>query len=100
MINRIVIMTFQADKVDEFLEVFDNSKTHIRSFPGCLGLKLLQTTEKPHQLSTYSLWENEDALNAYRHSELFDKTWANTKVLFSEKPIAFSTEVIRDLNDF
>jgi quinol monooxygenase YgiN len=90
MINRIVIMTFQSDKVDEFLSVFDVYKIAIRNFPGCQGLKLLQTAGKPNQLSTYSLWDDEDCLNNYRHSALFEE--------FSEKPVAFSTEVIRDLN--
>lgn len=99
MINRIVIMTFQEDQVSNFLEVFDTSKEHIRNFPGCCGLKLLQTEGKPNQLSTYSLWENEDCLNAYRHSSLFESTWAKTKILFSEKPVAFSTVVVRDLNN-
>ena len=98
MINRIVIMTFQSDKVDEFLSVFDVSKIAIRNFPGCQGLKLLQTAGKPNQLSTYSLWDDEDCLNNYRHSALCEQTGAKTKVLFSEKPVAFSTEIIRDLN--
>lgn len=98
MINRIVTMTFQADKVADFLTVFDDSKDKIRAFPGCHGLRLLQTTDKPHQLSTYSLWESEEALNAYRDSDLFAVTWAKTKALFSDKPVAFSTVIIRDLN--
>ncbi|MCX8483897.1 MAG: hypothetical protein RLZZ146_1683 [Bacteroidota bacterium] len=99
MINRIVIMTFEVDQVSTFLEVFDASKEQIRNFPGCQGLKLLQTEGKPNQLSTYSLWENEDCLNAYRHSPLFEATWAKTKVLFCDKPVAFSTTVVRDLNN-
>ena len=45
-----------------------------------------------------SFLENEEALNAYRHSELFRSTWAKTKVLFAEKPIAFSTNAIRTLD--
>ena len=99
MIHRIVIMTFQSDKVDEFLSVFDASKLAIRNFPGNHGLKLLQTEGKPNQLSTYSIWETEDCLNEYRHSALFEETWAKTKVLFSDKPVAFSTVVVRDLNN-
>ena len=62
MIHRIVTMTFRKDEIDAFIEVFDSSKVHIRNFPGCLGLKLLQTTNKPYQISTLSLWENEEAL--------------------------------------
>lgn len=95
MIHRIVTMTFREDEIDSFLEVFDASKNHIRNFPGCLGLTLLQTTNKPFQMSTFSIWENEEALDAYRHSDLFKGTWAKTKILFAEKPVAFSNYAIR-----
>lgn len=97
MINRIVIMKFEPSKVEEFLAVFDLSKEHIRSFPGNLGLKLIQDTNDPTVLSTYSFWESEDALEAYRHSDLFKSTWAKTKILFRDKPVAFSNLVIREL---
>jgi hypothetical protein len=30
---------------------------------------------------------------------LFEATWAKTKVLFCDKPVAFSTTVVRDLNN-
>ncbi len=98
MIHRIVTMTFREDEIDSFLEVFDASKIHIRNFPGCLGLTLLQTTDKPFQMSTFSIWENEAALDAYRHSELFRSTWAKTKILFAEKPVAFSNYAVRTLD--
>lgn len=98
MIHRIVIMTFKEDEINSFLEVFDASKIHIRNFPGCMGLTLLQTTNKPHQMSTYSIWESEKALDTYRESDLFKTTWAKTKVLFAEKPIAFSNKAIRTID--
>lgn len=98
MIHRIVIMTFKPEMVETFMEVFDASKFHIRNFPGCCGLKLLKTTNKTGQLSTFSLWESEEALNNYRNSALFIETWAKTKILFSEKPVAFSTVVLRELD--
>lgn len=98
MIQRIVTMTFQENAIESFLAVFDDSKEQIRNFPGCKGLKLMQTTNKPCQLSTFSLWESEEALDAYRNSPLFQSTWAKTKVLFADKPVAFSTEAIRTLD--
>lgn len=91
-------MTFHQENVDTFLEIFDESKVAIRQFPGCCGLKLMRNPQEENQLFTYSLWDSEDSLNAYRHSELFEITWAKTKVLFSKKPMAFSAHVIRDLN--
>ena len=55
-------------------------------------LELLQDKNFPNIFSTYSYWESENHLNTYRDSELFEEVWASTKVLFAEKPIAFSSE--------
>ena len=41
---------------------------------------------------THSHWESASDLNNYRDSEFFKTTWAKTKVLFAEKPLAFSVE--------
>lgn len=90
MLIRIVRMTFKTDKVDEFLSVFEASKSKIRHMEGCSHLELMQDYTVPNSFSTYSYWEDEAALNNYRNSALFKEVWANTKVLFSEKPIAFS----------
>ena len=95
MIERVVIMTFKPEFVDAFMGIFDDSSDKIRAFPGNHGLKLLQNTLLPNQLTTYSLWDDEDALNRYRESELFATTWNKTKALFAEKPKAFSNEVVR-----
>lgn len=92
MLIRIVRMNFQADKVDDFLAIFENSKHKIRNFEGCQHLELLRDLDNPHIFSTYSLWENAEALENYRQSELFKTTWAATKVLFAAKPFAFSNE--------
>lgn len=88
-------MTFREDAVDAFVaEVFENSKEKIRAFPGCLHMELLRQTDNPNVLCTFSLWENEAALENYRHSELFAITWKNTKALFAEKAQAWSMETI------
>lgn len=94
MINRIVRLSFEPDKVNHFLEVFENSKQLIASFPGCEGLKLLRDANHPNVFYTYSLWQHPDHLEQYRTSELFKNTWAQTKVLFNDKPMAWSTEVV------
>ncbi len=92
MIIRIVRMTFQEDKIEDFLKVFNNSKQYIRAFAGCQHLELLRDKNTPNILMTYSYWNSEDDLNTYRDSELFKTTWAATKVLFADKPVAFSSE--------
>ncbi len=83
-------MTFEPEKVDHFLQLFRESKTKISAFPGCHYLELLQSTKDPAVFFTYSYWENEQALENYRQSELFKSTWAKTKILFSGKPEAWS----------
>lgn len=94
MLVRIVRMTFQEDKLDAFHAIFDESKRHIRAFPGNHYLELLRDPDQPNVRMTYSLWESADALDAYRRSDLFRRTWASTKALFSERAIAFSGETM------
>ncbi len=90
MIIRFVKMTFEPDKVQDFLKVFNESKGNIRSCEGCLSLELLRDINKPHILFTKSIWLSEDYLNQYRNSKLFEITWAKTKILFFDKPEAWS----------
>ena len=52
---------------------------------------MLQSKNHETICFTYSIWDNEEALNNYRHSELFKNTWAKTKILFDGKPEAWST---------
>jgi autoinducer 2-degrading protein len=93
MIRRIVKMTFHPEQVDTFLQVFEQRKAAIRAFEGCEHLELLRCTEPDHIFFTYSYWRAPADLEAYRHSDLFKATWAKTKVLFSDKPQAWSTTV-------
>jgi heme-degrading monooxygenase HmoA len=43
---------------------------------------------------TYSQWDSEESLNAYRQTELFVQTWKRTKTLFQEKAEAWSVALI------
>jgi len=90
MLIRIVRMTFDANKVDKFLAVFEESKLKIRTMKGCTHLELMQDYSLPNSFSTYSYWDCEADLNKYRNSAVFKDVWSRTKVLFSDKPIAFS----------
>jgi len=94
MIKRIVKLTFKEEKVDTFLENFEKNKLKIRNFAGCHHLELWRDTRQPNIFFTYSYWENEESLNTYRHSELFKNVWRKTKILFSDKPQAWSINVI------
>ena len=90
MILRIVQMTFQADKIDEFTALFEERKATIRSFPGCTHLELWQDEHRKNTFFTYSIWDSEAHLDHYRFSDLFKDTWSKTKALFADKPNAWS----------
>lgn len=97
MIIRIVRMTFHPANVTAFKAIFEQSKQQIRHFEGCLHLELWQDSQQPHIIMTYSHWASEAHLAAYRQSELFQQTWAATKVLFAEKPLAFSSTKLDEI---
>ncbi len=90
MITRIVQLEFQEDRIEEFLRFFDTINTQVNSFPGCFGMKLYQDIDRPTVILTYSHWENQGALNAYRDSETFGTIWPKIKSWFSAKPQAWS----------
>ncbi len=92
MIYRIVKMSFEPGKEKDFLEVFEASKEKIRAFEGCEHLQLWQDRKESNIFFTYSHWRSEDDLEKYRHSELFRSTWAKTKILFNDKPEAWSVD--------
>lgn len=97
MLTRVVRMTFQEDKVEAFLENFNQNKEKIRNFPGCRHLELWQDENFKNIFMTYSFWDSEEALNQYRDSELFKSVWSYTKTLFADKPTAFSAKKIDEL---
>ena len=97
MIIRIVKMSFQPEKVNEFLEIFNENKQSIRNFTGCSHLQLLKDAEDDCCYSTLSHWDKAESLENYRKSELFGKVWGRVKTLFSERSQAFSLEKFIEL---
>jgi quinol monooxygenase YgiN len=89
-------MTFRPEEVDFFLSNFGERKELIRNFEGCTDLKLMRDINQPNIFFTYSKWENEQALELYRKSELFISTWGIVKLLFSAKPEAWSVEILSE----
>lgn len=86
-------MTFREEEIDAFLRIFEEVKPKICALEGCHGLELLQDVKNPGILFTFSIWENETALDAYRQSKLFLATWKRTKSLFSQRAEAWSVRV-------
>ena len=94
MITRIVKMTFRPDEVPRFLHVFNENKTKIAGFEGCTHLELLNDVHTPAVFFTYSHWQDERYLEAYRNSELFKGVWQQTKQLFADKPDAWTVKKV------
>ena len=90
MITRIVRMEFQPAHVDDFLVHFNTIKNLIRNFPGVQQLELHRDANQSNVFYTYSKWNGEIDLEAYRDSELFKDTWTQVKSWFKANPQAFS----------
>lgn len=94
MFVRIVKMGFDPQNIDAFLANFEANKNKIRNFEGCKFLELYRDKNNTNQFFTYSYWENENSLENYRNSALFEKVWAETKVWFNQKPEAWSVDKV------
>ncbi len=90
MVIRIVKLEFQADKIESFLEFFENVKFQVNGFPGCKGMQLHQSQSNPSLIFTYSIWEREEDLEHYRTSDTFSNIWPKIKVWFAAKPEAWT----------
>ena len=97
MFIRIVKMSFEEKHIDTFLENFHQNKTDIRNFDGCRLLELYRDKEHSNVFFTYSYWEAQENLDNYRQSDLFKSVWAKTKILFNDKPQAWSVDKIVSL---
>ena len=93
-IQRLVKMTFTLDKCDEFQNFFTQIKTQIEAQPGCQGVKLMKDKANSGIFFTFSVWDDQASIDAYRQTELFGKVWPTVKKWFADKPEAWSTELI------
>ena len=94
MFVRIVKMSFDPSKIEEFLAHFETHKARIRSFAGCQLLELYRDKQDANVFFTYSLWNSEQDLEHYRQSELFQDVWSYTKPMFNAKPEAWSVDKV------
>lgn len=94
MLLRTVRMTFDPAFVDDFLDLFSRVRPKIAAAPGCQHLELWRDARFPNVLTTFSRWDDDAALQAYRRSDLFRETWALTVPFFAAAPVAFSQHVV------
>lgn len=92
MIKRLVKLNIREEEVDNYIKHFNAHKQKIRAFKGCGHMEMWRHLHEPHVFFTYSLWKSEDALNNYRHSDLFKGIWSKVKPLFAAKAEAWSVE--------
>lgn len=92
MIKRFVKMTFKPEHIQDFKTLFNSKKEFIAAMEGCSYVELLQDINNPNIFFTFSIWEDPKYLDAYRQSKLFEDVWAKTKVLFGDKPEAWSLQ--------
>ena len=87
-------MTFKEEEISAFKSNFEANKDKIKAFPGCHHVELLQAKDNPKIFFTFSVWDGEDALETYRHSDLFKGIWTVTKAMFDGRPEAWSLDFI------
>lgn len=88
-------MSFQPEKVEDFKKIFESNWQFIKGFDGCHHVELLQDDNNPSIFFTYSLWDGPEAVEKYRQSELFARVWSATKLLFNDKPQAWSVKEVK-----
>ena len=87
-------MSFHPEYIDQFLANFEKKREFIRNSPGCRLLELYRGKQDTNIFFTYSYWDQEEDLENYRNSDLFKEVWAETKVLFNDKPEAWSVDKV------
>ena len=98
MLVRIVKLTLAKENISSFEQIFEETKLHIRNFEGCLFFELYRDLNETNVFFTYSYWAVEEALEAYRGSGFFKAVWKRTKVLFADRPQAWSVSKMETLN--
>jgi hypothetical protein len=93
-IQRIVKMTFHKNHCEDFETYFNEIKNQVGNQPGCHGVKLLKEENETGVYFTYSVWDSQEHLDAYRFTPLFKMVWPKVKEWFADKPEAWSTTVI------
>jgi len=96
MMYRIVRLQFLPEHCQAFLTVFEDRRARVVGFNGCRSLKLMNDAQNSCVFYTFSCWESEAALEAYRTSEVFQTLWYVIKPWFSEKAQAWSMNPIYD----
>lgn len=91
-------MYFKEDAVADFHRMFQKKKQTIKAQDGCNYLELIEGITDKTIISTYSIWESQEHLDAYRHSTFFGETWKETKSYFRMKAEARSYHLVEKMD--
>lgn len=90
MLVRIVKLTFKTENIPKFKVLFHQHRIEMKKVTGCTFLELLQDVDDERIFFTRSYWNSISDLENYKNSEYFGEVWQATKLLFAEKPEAWS----------
>jgi len=97
MIVRIVELSIQEDKIAIAKNLLADVAPKVRNSPGCTHLRILMDIHDSGHVTTYSHWNSEADLNAYRKSEVFKSFWSQIKPLFAVPAKAWSSRTLHHL---
>jgi quinol monooxygenase YgiN len=91
MIIRIVELSIEPGRLDDAKQLLKEVAPKVRAMKGCSFLEILNDIHDTSHFTTYSYWDSEADLNAYRDSETFMKFWRAIKPHFKAKARAWSS---------
>lgn len=100
MVLRFVRMRFRPEEVEQFVALYEGAYPLIAGQPGCRSVQLIRELDDPAAFATWSVWDDEAALDAYRASPFFRRFWPEVRALFRAPAEAVSFEQIHHGGDF
>lgn len=86
MITRLVETGIRPEMVDAFIDLYMHARPTILAQPGCPRVELVPAIDQPTLFATWSVWDHESALDAYRTGAFFRDFWPGVRVLFRNPP--------------
>lgn len=94
MLIRLVRMQFRPQDVATFLALYEHVEPIIAAQPGCRSVQLVRQIDDPAAFATWSVWDDQIALDAYRRSDFFRGFWPEVRALFRAPAEAVSFEQV------
>lgn len=94
MLIRLVRMYIHSEEVAAFLSLYKEARPIIVGQRGCQSVLLAQQIDDPTAFTTWSMWDDAAALDAYRTSDFFRGFWPQVRALFRAPAEAVSFEPV------